>query len=69
MLKKCGGGVDFIFRISWDMQQLLFVLTMKSNSKGVMVEPHSLKPFTYLHETINYISNDYAQDVIIYFEN
>jgi hypothetical protein len=69
MLTKCGGGVDFISRISWDMQWLLFVLTLKSNSKGVMVEPHFLKPFTYLHETIIYISNDYAQDVIIYFEN
>jgi hypothetical protein len=42
---------------------------MKSNSKGVMVELHSLKPFTYLHETIKYISNDYAQEVRIYLEN
>ncbi len=28
-----------------DMQQSLFVLTMKNNSKGAMVEPHPSNPF------------------------
>jgi hypothetical protein len=31
-----------------DMQQSLFVLTMKNNSKGTRAKPHSLNPFTHL---------------------
>jgi len=32
--------------IALDMQWFLFVLIIKNNSKGAMVEPHSLNPFT-----------------------
>jgi len=45
-----------------DMQQFLFFLTMKNNSKGAMVEACSLTPLHMLMRAIDHIPNCCAKD-------
>jgi len=45
-----------------DMQQFLFFLTMKNNSKGAMVEACSLNPLHTLMKAIDDIPNCCAKD-------
>jgi hypothetical protein len=45
-----------------DMQQSLFFLTTKNNSKGAMVEACSLNPLQTLMKVIDHIPNCCAKD-------